>query len=367
MAVLSWKLVKQENQAIMMISITQAILLLICFQGLIFAGILLIDNGPKKWSKSILAAFLLVLSAQMGNLILLDWIPINSFSERWACIYGFNYGPLLFLYALSLIYRDFRPKRVLLFHFVPSILLIILSVAGLSLCNRMGWLIYLALLLYVAAIIYRLIKYRKVVKATQSSTKSIELKWLQWMVLLFTLILLSDIVDQFVFSMDIYPGVSIVHLALLVLVVSMYVMGLRQPQLFLGIDRKDESLTANISTNQKFPVDESRLNLLEAHLEKENPFLDPQLSLQDLALQVQIPARQLSQLINQGMGKNFMTLINEKRIELAKRRLSDPLHKEKTVLEIMYAVGFNSKSSFNTLFKKQTGLTPTAYRRKFMK
>ena len=87
--------------------------------------------------------------------------------------------------------------------------------------------------------------------------------------------------------------------------------------------------------------------------------------LDTLAERMEMHPRKLSELINQGLGKNFMGLINSYRIELAKRRLQSPRDPGETVLEVMYEVGFNSKSSFNTLFKKTTGMTPTAYRNQY--
>ena len=62
-----------------------------------------------------------------------------------------------------------------------------------------------------------------------------------------------------------------------------------------------------------------------------------------------------------------MSFINEYRIKKAMSRLINPIDDKETILEIMYEVGFNSKSSFNTLFKKQTGLTPSEYKKKHMK
>lgn len=63
------------------------------------------------------------------------------------------------------------------------------------------------------------------------------------------------------------------------------------------------------------------------------------------------------------MDKHFFDFINEYRIEKAKKILKDPTQKELTILEILYQVGFNSKSSFSTSFKKYTGKTPTEFRK----
>ncbi|MNY38368.1 HTH-type transcriptional regulator CdhR [compost metagenome] len=92
------------------------------------------------------------------------------------------------------------------------------------------------------------------------------------------------------------------------------------------------------------------------------PFLDPSLTIQELSNQIDIPVRDLSILINHHMDQHFFDFVNEYRIQKAMIILKNPLKKDLTVLEILYEVGFNSKSSFNTSFKKYTNLTPTAYR-----
>ena len=85
------------------------------------------------------------------------------------------------------------------------------------------------------------------------------------------------------------------------------------------------------------------------------------MTLQKLAAQVDMPEKELSILINQQIGKHFFDFINEYRIREAKILLKD--QPNLTVLEILYQVGFNSKSSFYTAFKKETGITPSDYRK----
>jgi AraC-like DNA-binding protein len=82
-----------------------------------------------------------------------------------------------------------------------------------------------------------------------------------------------------------------------------------------------------------------------------------------MADDLQIPVRDLSLLINHKLDQHFFDFINSFRIEKAKKILEDPSKNKTTVLEILYEVGFNSKSSFNTAFKKHVGLTPTQYRK----
>jgi AraC-like DNA-binding protein len=102
---------------------------------------------------------------------------------------------------------------------------------------------------------------------------------------------------------------------------------------------------------------------LRLFMQTEKPWLNPDLSLEELAVAVGQKPKMLSIVINETLGQNFFDFINHYRVDEAKRLLTNPVDEKITVLEVLYAVGFNSKSSFNTLFKKYTGLTPTEFRR----
>ena len=94
----------------------------------------------------------------------------------------------------------------------------------------------------------------------------------------------------------------------------------------------------------------------------EKPYLNPSLSIRSFSEEIKMNSRDISVLINQNLKQYFFDFINEYRVKEAMKILKNPSKKEFTVLEILYEVGFNSKSSFNTAFKKHTGLTPTQFR-----
>lgn len=98
------------------------------------------------------------------------------------------------------------------------------------------------------------------------------------------------------------------------------------------------------------------------YLEEEQPYLDPELTLEDLADGLGEPARIVSYALNAGPGGGFFEVINTCRVDEARRMLEDPACRHLTVLEILYAAGFNSKSAFHRAFRKATGITPSAYR-----
>jgi AraC-like DNA-binding protein len=101
---------------------------------------------------------------------------------------------------------------------------------------------------------------------------------------------------------------------------------------------------------------------LLSYLEKEKPYLDEKITLTGLAEKMKMTRNQLSSVINNDLGSSFYNLINKYRVEEVKRLLSDPANSNYTILAIAYDAGFPAKSSFQSIFKKFTGLTPSEYR-----
>lgn len=100
-------------------------------------------------------------------------------------------------------------------------------------------------------------------------------------------------------------------------------------------------------------------------MENDRPYLNPSLSLKDLASQVGINEVYLSQIINEKIGVSFFDFLNRYRVQEVTRKLLDsPENENQTLLDIAYGTGFNSKSTFYSAFKKETGLTPGAYVKK---
>ena len=91
--------------------------------------------------------------------------------------------------------------------------------------------------------------------------------------------------------------------------------------------------------------------------------MHPNLTLEQLSRKLGAPSREVSRAINQGFGCNFFEFVSRYRIDEAKSRLADAAN-QANILQTMYDSGFNSKSVFNTAFKKETGFTPSEYRRR---
>lgn len=99
---------------------------------------------------------------------------------------------------------------------------------------------------------------------------------------------------------------------------------------------------------------------LKCAMEQESLFLEEDLSLKKLSESIDVSENHISETLSQFLHSNFFHFVNSYRVEEAKSML---VSSTKTVAEIAYASGFNSKSTFNTAFKKMTNVTPTEYRK----
>ncbi|WP_413701922.1 helix-turn-helix domain-containing protein [Psychromonas sp. KJ10-10] len=105
------------------------------------------------------------------------------------------------------------------------------------------------------------------------------------------------------------------------------------------------------------------LKRLEEYTKNERPYLDANLTVDKLANQSHIPRHYLTQIFSEQLNKNFYLYINEYRVNKVKRLLNEPENNNMTLLEIAYESGFNSKSTFNSIFKKVTKMTPSQYKK----
>jgi AraC-like DNA-binding protein len=132
-----------------------------------------------------------------------------------------------------------------------------------------------------------------------------------------------------------------------------------------GIDTLDDEEETNSEKYEKTRLKEEEIEIiskkLNSYLLDEKPYLNKNLTIGELAEAIEVPAYQLSQLINGPLGQSFFELINSYRVEEVKKRFFDPKYSNLTLLGIAMECGFNSKASFNRIFKQLTNQTPTEY------
>jgi AraC-like DNA-binding protein len=100
---------------------------------------------------------------------------------------------------------------------------------------------------------------------------------------------------------------------------------------------------------------------IEKYMDEQKPYLDPELTIEKLSEQMRIKKLLLSQTLNKGFNKNFFTFIKEYRIHHVETELKNKVNEERTIMDIAYMSGFNSKTGFNRAFKEVVGKTPTEY------
>ena len=144
--------------------------------------------------------------------------------------------------------------------------------------------------------------------------------------------------------------------------------GIKQPVIFGELVHTDEDARKGtekyIKSGLKDTQAEKYLKKLLNFMETSKPYLDGNLSIHDLAAKTGISRHHITQVLNEKYKRNFFTFINEYRVREVMQRFSDPKFNNYTILAIAMDAGFNSKTTFNTFFKHQTGLTPSEYREK---
>lgn len=336
--------------------------LFVSVQSLLFALILLTDKNKKRRVNYFLAAFLLTLALQMAFILSEKWVDDYSHLTSFLCLFGFAYGPLLYFYTLNLIFKDFELKKGHWLHALPFLVFLLGGLANLGLC-RFGSLMYLSLIAYVSLSVRHILSYRVLVKNTHSTVDRINLSWLQWTLIIFTVILLTDIYTHFYSELEPIPGISIVSISLLFLINGMFYKGLKQPQIFEGISQLEQPVEVNRTDSKVYEGMAEEAGLIREYMTEHQPYTEADLTLAQLANALEMPPRRLSEVINKHFRQNFMDFINSHRINHAKELLKNPRDPKETIMEVMYDSGFNSKSSFNTIFKQKTGKTPSEYKR----
>ena len=310
--------------------------------------------------------------------------------------------PSFFLYIRSIVYKGLKLERRDLLHIIPYLIIVIIMLfeyylkprevqLNIMTNNKIPWFIiffYYSLRIqgffYLILLIRITYRYKKIVEENYSNIKNRNYKWIIQLTFVFTYFVIAALISNLLrFALnDSYEKIAFYFFATISLTFLIWLIYkvMSQPYLFNGVDSNikllreylvEKNNNVNKSLNQNVKNDNKHFKELEANLEKfvttNEVFLNPSLTIFELAEGLNMKSIDLSSFLNKNLNKNFFDYINEYRIKRAMQILQDPNKKNLTVLEILYEVGFNSKSSFNTAFKKYTNLTPTQYRKNSLK
>jgi AraC-like DNA-binding protein len=351
---------------------------ILIFGSLVLLGIMLIANPLKLNKKANIwfGIFLLLWATfwieeilslirfekmELGSLLYLRFIqfltPVTFFiSIRYFTNPGYRIGRNLMLYlAIPCLYLLLLILDNFLIGKLQSVLLGFILIHGFA---------------YTWLSLFRIGKHKKRILHFSSNTVQIDLTWIESIVWAM-MFLVSGVI---VFNLVFYEARLNLFMNGFVYAVVLFTAYHSQKQkeifpddtqewaeaLLLLEDTETDSIQNKIMTDEKLVEEKSRLN---EFLLKEEPYLDTELSLGKLAKMLNLTSHQLSYIINNGFNQNFNGFINKFRVEKAKKLLVEDRKLDTySIIGIAFDSGFNSKTSFNTAFKKITGLTPSEFK-----
>lgn len=362
------------------------------FISLFLAFFLVTVKTKYKTSNYLFAAFIIITAID------LSWPLFEIVSDGPSNLgmlrntLSFLQIPVFYLYVLSVSYSDFKFKLKYIIHLFPFIIgniVLLPRFYTVNLASKINFIInrqsrielqfnhtlfHLQTIVYVVAIFMLLRKAKKLYLENNAGTNINSYNWLfQFTTVLSVLYLIAIFKNIFKFYDYSYISewikISISVLQPFIICWYLY-KALNKPDLFRNIDSKLKLVSDIVLEEKKSqPATENEkeyngaLSKLQHYMVEEKPFLNPSLTIQDVSVAIKIPVRDLSLLINHKLEQHFYDFVNTYRIENAMEILKDGTKSKVTILEILYEVGFNSKSSFNSAFKKHTGNTPTTYRK----
>ena len=369
---------------------------LIIFQLLILSIFLLTQEKGKRESNVLLGLFFLMICLNLLDYFLLQIGYYISYPglAGWGTCLPLLFGPLIYLYTQSIIFKGSHIHLKTGWHFFLFLIFFAgteyyyltfsraekeIILAGIRehhfpfVVTITSTLIFIQFLIYATAALRLVSQYKKASGQYYSDRKNVDVSWLYTTLIFFIVIIiivaLNGIIAQTYWEKYYLYVFNFIVLAMLFYVIRILLKALRKPD-FFTISAEDDfkNLDSRASLmdkhNRENGESEKTAKIVMQYMENEKPYLNPELTLDQLARQLSMKSRTLSNVINEQLGQSFYDLINRHRIEEASRLLTNPKDKKITILEVLYEVGFNSKSSFNTLFKKYTGLTPSDFKKK---
>ncbi len=356
----------------------------------LFASLILFTKRKSSVADIILATCLLAIAIRFFVQAMKVENVITTETDFSIFIIPLTFGPFLYLYTKYLAENKQKFETIHLLHFLPFVVVFLsyllffhddisFDEVNYFQLNQYLWIriivgliFFGSILIYTIFSIIKLVELKKVMNIGYNPIDKTRLNWLIFIVLFFSILFLMyfclGLINAVNFEQrfDII-GYSQIGLTLLAFSISYYY--LQQPQIF----QSQESQVTDAKSNDvngdhkiRFPQEraEELKTILLNYMEEKKPFLNTELTLEELSSKINVSKYDLTFLLNNYIGKNFFTFINEYRLRTTIEKLESKEYDHLTIISIAYDSGFNSKSTFNNLFKQHTGLTPSQYKTK---
>jgi len=331
-------------------------------------------------SNIILAAFFLVQFIVILNYLLVSiFEKYTSFYIQIAFIYYpfvFLWGPLIYFYVKSQVTLNFKLKYANLVHLIPFVFALLFIVSyyyvsdnemKLQIINNkliykkffyFNFPYYLLLFGYNLSALSTIIKYQQNLKNYCSFVEKRNLIYLKFVLFGYILACLITFLTSFAnipYQLKMLTSFSL----FLAFFNILFYKAMIEPYVIIIPEEKPKYLSSSLDNTEIQVYSKT----IESSINVQKLYLNPTLTISDLAEATGIPEKTISQVINQQYNQNFFSFINSRRVEEAKILLNSFDQNKTTMLAVAFDSGFNSKTAFYDAFKRHTRMTPTEYRK----
>ena len=317
------------------------------FQGfLLFIYLINLKKGTRKLNVY-LSLILLGLTIRIGKSILGYYIPLEAWQKNIGISGSLIVGPFLWFYGIILFQKSKTLSKSHYLHLLPfTLFALLLSFIPSNGDFETFW-NYGIVVFHLA--IYLIVSWLTLIRSN-SETKSKRSKWYRNILIGVTLIWLYYLGNFLNLKLHYVWGP--IFYSFLIYAFT---------YLFLNRDNFDLEKYENSSLDKDSSI--ALFKSIKKLFEKENLFLEPNISLNTLSEKLSKSSKEVSQSINENAHQNFREFVNTHRIEKAKTLLVNMDRKHEKIATVAYDSGFGTVTAFNVAFKKSTGLTPSEYRK----
>jgi AraC-like DNA-binding protein len=344
--------------------------------------VIFLFRKPKHSSNLILAFWLLIIALVLSGGLVEGGVV--QYFKPGVFPLVFLFGPMLYFYIQSQIFDEFQFQKKHILHLVPFFGVVLhrifsqpvniefIDTEAQNLNNAIyELLMFISIVVYWIAGIHLLLKHRKNLPNNFSyRSERLTLNW-TWMVvfvniLIFMLMFLSPFLGSLMQNVD---PIWLFHFNFALFGYLLTLFGLMQPVIFYR-EKPLRNLDAmNKSQTQKYqrsgltnPEMEEIVEKIYSYFEQNKPYLNAEFDLQKMSVEINVSRQNLSRVINEKLNKNFYRLVNEFRVDEVIIKMNDSSFSHLSLLGLALESGFNSKASFNRVFKEITGKTPSEFK-----